>query len=43
MITLPQNKIMTIQNSCSTLSFIPTLDLMFLHKDFAMQTHANVD
>jgi len=34
---------MAIQNNCSTLSLIPTLDLMFLHKDFALQTCAGFD
>jgi len=29
-----------IQNGCSALSFIPTLDLMFLHEDFTPQTRA---
>jgi len=34
---------MTIQNGCSALSFMPALDLLFLHKDFDPQTRAVVD
>jgi len=38
-----QNRIMPNKNGCNALSFIPTLDLMFLHTDFVPQTPAGVD
>ena len=34
---------MANKKGCSVLSFIPSLDLMFLRKDFAPQTPAGVD
>jgi len=34
---------MAMQNGCSALSYIPTLDLIFLHKNYAPQTRAGVE